>query len=201
VVEPALKLIDTFDTLSRGWGLGLLGGTILCWAMALGQFIQLLDKPTSDAKLADGQPPPANIPLITILSMVPFWMASDITQTSSLCDQLVDTINDAGIRYREPCYTRIAWLESRLTQLNRGQGLGFKVAGTVIDQRLLNIMAVSLAGGLSTVLTTLFALTDESAAVSTYGSGACAPSAAQVKLTSGGAGNCSFANLTIGSML
>lgn len=128
VVEPALKLIDTFDTLSRGWGLGLLGGTILCWAMALGQFIQLLDKPTSDAKLADGQPPPANIPLITILSMVPFWMASDITQTSSLCDQLVDTINDAGIRYREPCYTRIAWLESRLTQLNRGQGLGFKIA-------------------------------------------------------------------------
>jgi len=65
-------------------------------------------------------------------------------------------------------------------------------------------MAVSLAGGLSTVLATLFALSDESATAAIYGNGTCAPSAAQaaqVKLTFGGAGNCSFPNLTIGSML
>ena len=40
-------------------------------------------------------------------------------------------------------------------------------------------MAVSLAGGLSTVLATLFALSDESATAAIYGNGTCAPSAAQ----------------------
>jgi len=111
-----------------GWRLGILGVTTLCWSMSLAIFIQFLDKPTHAARVAAGLSVPPFVPLIGINAFMPFWVASDIAQTSSLCDELMDTINDAGIRYGDTSYARIAWLESRLKQLNRGQGLGFKIA-------------------------------------------------------------------------
>ena len=55
-------------------------------------------------------------------------------------------------------------LENRLKQQNRGQGLGFKLSGTVIDKALLGSLAVKLATAGSTALAYLLKLADDDAA-------------------------------------
>jgi len=124
--------------------------------------------------------------LVSLIA-TPFLMANDVAQTSSMCDKLMYTINDVGIKHGDACFARVAWLETRLKQLNHGQGaqqlrfcaccclaldltllvpagLGFKVAGAVLDQRLLKTVALALGGGLTTLITTLLALDDTPAA-------------------------------------
>ena len=157
-------------TLSHGWGVGLMGFTLFCWGLALGGFCDYINHPLNDARIAVGatgndEPrDPNSFPTgVIVWKMVPFLLANDVAFTSSCCDQLMDTINDVGIRRGENCYARVAWLESRLKQLHNSQGLGFKVAGTVLDQRFLKGAAVALGSGLTTLISTLLALSETSA--------------------------------------
>eukprot|EP01052_Picozoa_sp_SAG31_P042295 SAG31_NODE_6676_length_1929_cov_2.510929_3_plen_98_part_00 len=45
-------------------------------------------------------------------------------------------------------------------RLHHGQGLGFIVLGTVVDRRVLRNVAFAMAGGLSTGITALLALSE-----------------------------------------
>ena len=169
VVPRALGLIDTMEVLSTGWADGLLGFTVFCWAVAVVTMMNFADSQTNLSRratgyAADGNGESAsNFVFVGIMTAIPFMMANDIAHTCSCCDQLMDTINDVGIRRGENCYARVAWLESRLKQLHNSQGLGFKVAGTVLDQRFLKGAAVALGSGLTTLISTLLALSETSA--------------------------------------
>ena len=66
----------------------------------------------------------------------------------------------------------------RVRRQNKGQGLGFKVAGKVVDKPYLAKVAGQLFGGLVTVVTALLALAATSAAPAA-GVSECALSAAQ----------------------
>ena len=120
------------------------------------------------------------------LALLPFPIAWDIAGTSSCCDELMAELNKARIKHGEEVHLKIHCLETALKQLvrpspprcrlpasttplpsstacagcwqNRGQGLGFAVAGTVINRRSLMAGAVKLSGALSVVVTSLLAL-------------------------------------------
>lgn len=58
-------------------------------------------------------------------------------------------------------------------RLHRGQGLGFTVLGIVVDRRILRNAAVAMAGGLSTGITALLALSETGDPIRNESSGLC----------------------------
>ena len=66
----------------------------------------------------------------------------------------------------------MCWLEICLKNLNRGQGLGFTVQGVVVDKRTLKNIALAIGGGLTTLVTTLLALSED-AEMPSASSGVC----------------------------
>ena len=142
-----------------------------------------------------------------IFALFPLLFLTDVASTSNRCDQLLDELNDLRKKWGPRCNEEITWLETSLMRLNRGQGLGFTITGIVIDRRFLKNLAMAIGGGMTTLITAVVALSEEAPSLVglTVGAraSACAPTAAQVaqvKLSFGG-GNCSYANLTVGSML
>ena len=92
---------------------------------------------------------------------LPILLALDVAATSSRCDLLTDALNQVAISYGESCHLRVDYLLGALHRINRGQGLGFRVFGAVIDRRRLMHAAAALAGGATTLITTLIALHEE----------------------------------------
>jgi len=117
VVPRALGLIDTMEVLSTGWADGLLGFTVFCWAVAVVTMMNFADSQTNLSRratgyAADGNGESAsNFVFVGIMTAIPFMMANDIAHTCSCCDQLMDTINDVGIKHGETCFASVAWLE------------------------------------------------------------------------------------------
>ena len=72
-------------------------------------------------------------------------------KVSTACDDLKESLN--SIRLANPLSVeidqRVSILEKILTNVNRGQGIGFKVFDFVIDIRLLTKMALQLFSGMS----------------------------------------------------
>ena len=60
-----------------------------------------------------------------------------VLQVSSSCDDLLDQLNAISFLGDEHHRDRCTHLRHSLTHLNRAQGLGFEVFGTVIDRRML----------------------------------------------------------------
>ena len=91
----------------------------------------------------------------------------------------------------------------RVTRQNKGQGLGFKVAGKVVDKPYLAKVAGQLYGGLATVVTTLLALAATSPTPA-VGVSECALSAAQAGSIRAGMAqrnaSCAY-NMSLGSIL
>ena len=78
-----------------------------------------------------------------VLLLVPFMVALAPANVSSSCDDLLDQLNDLGLLGDEQHKNRVDSLYRSMKNLSRGQGLGFKVMGTVVDKRLL-VRIVSL---------------------------------------------------------
>ena len=55
--------------------------------------------------------------------MLPFILAFDIAQTSDRCDKLMQSLNVLAIKYGEGIHARVEYLEQRLKNMHRGQGL------------------------------------------------------------------------------
>ena len=77
---------------------------------------------------------------------------------STACDDLLEQLNDISFLGDPVHKDRCTHLRHSLTHLNLGQGLGFRIAGIVIDKRYLLklVAAVGSAGG--GLITTLIAL-------------------------------------------
>eukprot|EP01045_Picozoa_sp_COSAG04_P012067 COSAG04_NODE_798_length_10234_cov_8.130735_3_plen_492_part_00 len=208
VAKPALRLEQTMDTLSRGWGRGFLGVTCMAWSAAFFAFCQGVNQPRA-AQIAfmrgelNNQSQTMNFVFSGIFALFPLLFLTDVASTSNRCDQLLDELNDLRKKWGPRCNEEITWLETSLMRLNRGQGLGFTITGIVIDRRFLKNLAMAIGGGMTTLITAVVALSEEAPGMVGARASACAPTAAQVaqvKLSFGG-GNCSYANLTVGSML
>ena len=78
-----------------------------------------------------------------------------VLQVSSSCDDLLDQLNAISFLGDEHHRDRCTHLRHSLTHLNRAQGLGFEVFGTVIDRRMLVKVAFAMAGSAGTVVTAL----------------------------------------------
>jgi len=212
VAKPVLALEQTMTLLTSGWATGMIGMITVLWAFTVANLAQLFNVPVLDAlDRMDGNDPGTNFGLsvrvIIVTAPMPIMMAVDLTKTSSRCDELKDCINQSGIRHGPTCFHNLAWLETRLRQMNNDQGLGFKVGGMVLDKKKLAVIAISLGSGLVTLITYMIALQD-TPAVAVGGNATCAPTAAQTSLVAtcaqlalGGNGSACLGNVTLASIV
>ena len=211
VAKPALKLEETLEMLSRGWGQGFLGVILMVWSGAFHAFCQGVNKPRV-AQIAymrgetSNESMYLNFVFSALASVLPLLFLTDVASTSNRCDHLLDELNNMRKIWGPQCNEEITWLETSLMRLNRGQGLGFTISGVVIDRRFLKNLAMAIGGGMTTLITAVIALSEEPPhLVGGPDRNLCEPTEAQiaqVQLSFGGSSaNCSYDNLTIGSML
>ena len=79
-------------------------------------------------------------------------------QVSSLCDDFLDQLNMVSFLGVEDLQDRCMRLRFSLQHLNRAQGMGFLVFGTVVDRPMLVKIGITMAGGAGTVVTALIAV-------------------------------------------
>ena len=137
-----------------------------CWSSAFGFLCNALNGAYCQGmdELRDAVPGTNqryNLVVTCVLLPLPILLALDVAATSSRCDLLTDALNQVAISYGESCHLRVDYLLGTLHRINRGQGLGFRVFGAVIDRRRLMHAAAALAGGATTLITTLIALHEE----------------------------------------
>ena len=160
----ALALNGAMARLSRGWSTGLVGLTATSAFMFTSALIIFVNKPKNHTGAAVS---------MFILAGFPLLLWNDVTQTSSWCDKLMVKLNDSGIKFGEKCRVLIDWLETRLRRLHQSQGLGLVKFGMVLDQRVLDALAVAIGGALITIITWVLALSDNTAVLGA-GTEACA---------------------------
>ena len=68
----------------------------------------------------------------------------DVAATSSRCDMLAEALNTQAKVHGEAVHVRLDYLLCALGRSNRGQGLGFKVLGVVVDKKTLKQAAVGM---------------------------------------------------------
>ena len=83
-----------------------------------------------------------------------------MASTSSRSDLLLEALNACGITHGEDCHLRVAFLETRLRALNKGQGAGFKTLGVVLNRAKLKNLSTAIFTGLTTTITSLLAYAD-----------------------------------------
>ena len=133
-------------------------------------------------------------------------VALDLASCSTKVDELLDVLNNAGVKHGPKSYLHLAWLESRLRQMSNDQGLGFQVMGVVVDKKTIKRAFIAMGAGLFTIATTLVALNDDAVIAGSGASSACLLSVTQVatfKAAMTGS-NCSAAaydNVRLGSVL
>ena len=186
VQRPAFELEHLFRSVSEGWGRGLFGLALSFWGMALGIFANVVNAPYLAAHDSDYGPDGTlhrYLLIIAIVAAIPVLLAADIAATSSRCDLLSDSLNAVAISHGPECHLRLDYLETRLRRMNRGQGLGFRVFGVVVDRRLLKNCVIGIAGGMTTLVTTLLALAEQPVAIT--GEAVCALSERETAVIQG----------------
>ena len=98
-------LREPMETLSAGFGPGLLGLTAACLAFAMSFFTMAINAEYCDGADSTWGPSSGHcrsvwFGLAAVFALVPLALASDLAATSSRCDMLVDTLNDAAIEHR-----------------------------------------------------------------------------------------------------
>ena len=105
VAAAVLALREPMETLSAGFGPGLLGLTAACLAFAMSFFTMAINAEYCDGAdstwgLSSGHCRSVWFGLAAVFALVPLALAGDLAATSSRCDMLVDTLNDAAIEHR-----------------------------------------------------------------------------------------------------
>ena len=67
-------------------------------------------------------------------------------------------LHAVGIKHGPEHHVKIDWLESRLRGLNKGQGLGFVLGGTVVDKGVLKGVFIKFISAWGVISTTLVGL-------------------------------------------
>ena len=129
--------------LQPAMGLALLG----CWGFSLG----LIPHAVSIGSLG-------MFAGSILIGCLPLCILYNPASVSSICDDMLDQLNDISFLGDEKHKDRCTHMRHSLMNLNRAQGLGFQMFSTVIDKRMLAKIATGLAGSSVTVITALVAL-------------------------------------------
>ena len=152
---PLRQLVDTMQILTDGWGRGMAAVAFSSVFMVLGQTCVLLS-PMTDTLVHFGPDTPLYTRMINcfflfLFTMIPFSLAGGPAKVSTACDDLKETLN--AIRLANPLSVevdqRVSILERCLTNVNRGQGIGFKVFDFVIDQKVLTKIFLQIVSAIS----------------------------------------------------
>ena len=139
-MPQVLKLIDeTLPALSSGWGDGLVAIWVGIWVQAIAAFALFLHGDASGAetkhKILSGVG-------VVLASLSPLFIAHDVAGASSDCDSIMISLNDKRKASLLDAETdaKLQVLERAISHENRGAGIGFVVAGRVIDRSTLTTM-------------------------------------------------------------
>eukprot|EP01048_Picozoa_sp_COSAG05_P025190 COSAG05_NODE_6292_length_985_cov_1.339729_1_plen_288_part_10 len=156
VYAPSVALADgTMRALSIGWGRAVVSYCVLCLLGDIAVFSLMLSPLALNNSSASWWPLALRSGCgigILVFTLLPVFVASGPAHVSSQCDELMDSLNQLRLRLRTVAAdSQISVLEKALRNLNKGQGLGFLVARTVIDKGKLNRFAKGVAGLVVTV--------------------------------------------------
>ena len=191
VAQPALALEDTMRVLSDGFGSGLCGFVLMFWLFTAANFScaiypAFLEASDRQNGVEPGTKKEKILKWMLWMATMPLLVCVDLATTSSRYDELLNTLNRAGIMHSERSYHCIAWLESRLRQMNSDQGMGFLVGSSmVLDRRSLTQLAVGVGGGAVTLITAMLAMSEDAQAITATGvsNATCALSPTQIATT------------------
>lgn len=95
--------------------------------------------------------------LAIVSAYMPFALAYDVAQLSSLADELMEVLNDKLVQdiENEPLVRPLIFT---LRNLNAGQGLGFKLLGIVADKNTLFRIGSWMTGSLVTIVPIILSL-------------------------------------------
>ena len=152
-VHGAAIALDTpLRQLSLGWSRGLGGMVLAIWALSLDCLSRALN--TERAKgfvpVYGGTVESQRRNMLVgfaLLAVLPVLLLSDVAATSARCDKLMAKLNEVGIQATSMCSVRqmevvnlrLNFLEARLKNMHRGQGLGVTIFGTVVDKSTLQV--------------------------------------------------------------
>jgi hypothetical protein len=192
VVPELLTLIKkTLPALSKGWADGLLAISAGCWLYGLSTFTAFIDDRSA-----------LILCLTVFFACLPLFLAWDVASASSDCNTIKKTLNDkrAASKYDLDVDAKLTVMETHLANLSSGAGLGFIVAGKVVDKTTIKTIFVQMFVLLSTVVPLILALQPKAIVA---GTNTCAATAAQTALVRATFTNssCSYAHVSIGSLL
>lgn len=160
VAQPTILLAtDTMKYLSRGWGTGTGFTTLLFAIITILNFVGTVH----DIRIGEDYSDILRRGVGTIGgAMAPFFLALDAAHVSSRCDHLVKAINSLRLEWStteeaKAVHARVYPLQVTLNELNHGQGLGFTIFAKVVDQKTLNLLAISIASFFGTVIPLIMA--------------------------------------------
>lgn len=155
VQHPVAMLVETMRHLSD-WGTAM-GAAVVSYFMFA---ITML--PTAVATKSPWWKPVVWFALLVFFA-IPFYLAWGPATVSSACDDLLDQLNDLSFLGTRQHRERVRRLRESLVNLQRGQGLGFQIYGTVVDKRMLGKVFLAGSGSTVTLITTVltYAARDE----------------------------------------
>eukprot|EP01043_Picozoa_sp_COSAG02_P064089 COSAG02_NODE_9268_length_2272_cov_1.151334_2_plen_467_part_00 len=204
VSQPALALREKFELLSDGWSSGLLGVILGCWLLSLGQFARCLDPLIAQHERARDL---ASVAIFALIPFwIAMDIADTSSWCDTLMAELNDVrikhgkaghLNIQCLETSLKQLVRCPFKEYLPTSMqrqclplayrshasapwqNNGQGLGFVLAGSVLDKRSLKAAFVKLISTLSTVISYLLVLADDVATNTAAGGAMCDLTAVQ----------------------
>jgi hypothetical protein len=146
VERPGAMLVTTLEELSA-WETAMGASVLGFWTFALCLV------PTSIAA--------HNIPMqvgLGLAALFPLLIMIGPANVSTSCDDLTEQLNDISFLGDHAHKSRCTDLRNSLMHHNGGQGMGFKVFGTVVDKPMLSKVAATVAGLAGSTITALIAM-------------------------------------------
>ena len=160
VERPAVSLhYETMAALSQGFGTGIVSAWVGCWTLSFGFFVLA----GASAGVESNMRIAGTLGVGFLAAIAPLLLVHCLAQVGSRCDDLHDALNDKvlkDLRY----HGRLDALIKGLRRLNNGQGLGFSIAGLVLDKRTLGKIFLGIASLCGTIGPAVMLLRPQSSA-------------------------------------
>ena len=160
VERPAVSLhYETMAALSEGFGTGIVSAWVGCWTLSFGFFVLA----GASAGVESNMRIAGTLGVGFLAAIAPLLLVYCLAQVGSRCDDLHDALNDKvlkDLRY----HGRLDALIKGLRRLNNGQGLGFSIAGLVLDKRTLGKIFLGIASLCGTIGPAVMLLRPQSSA-------------------------------------
>lgn len=130
VYEPCGQLArKTMAHISAGWGRGVAMGSLALWTMSFAKLARFLDKVHNDPAYSGAIGIIRTLLPSVAFALGPLLLALDLATVSSLCDLLINNINDLGLStdsvdHANNIYRKTHPLLSFLKGLHGDQGMG-----------------------------------------------------------------------------